>query len=178
MEVDLEMLSEETHKIPFVLHVYVSTLTITHLWRKNLVKDADIMFTIPIVLACWPNSCREYLLCDIIFPIIRWYSWKGHWVVRWIIMDFACKEFLVGSLNIVVGRRSILGMENYHAAGIFFSTFFCGWGRFNVCLKMVWEFLSTISIVPVPPIRKHRKWRGGIIWWSGVGGLTKIKRRE
>ena len=67
MEVVLEMIAEVIQKKTFVMHVFVCPLLMTHLWRKKLGKNMDLMFTITTGLSCWPYACHEYLLCAVIF---------------------------------------------------------------------------------------------------------------
>ena len=43
MEIDMEMIAEESHKKPYVLHIIVLQHLMTHLCRKLLIKDSDLM---------------------------------------------------------------------------------------------------------------------------------------
>jgi hypothetical protein len=64
MEVAIELLWEDKLAHPQWPHVFVIPRFMTHLWRRNLGKSADILFTVPVGVPFWgsllqfPKSCR------------------------------------------------------------------------------------------------------------------------
>ena len=54
----------------------------THMWRKQLGKDADLMFDIPVGSAMWPLSQHEPLIVAIILPFSHKPRYRGPWLVR------------------------------------------------------------------------------------------------
>jgi hypothetical protein len=47
METALELFGDDRLAHPQWPHVFVIPRLMTHLWRKNLGKDADVLFTVP-----------------------------------------------------------------------------------------------------------------------------------
>ena len=54
----------------------------THLWSKQLSKDADIAFSVPCDPAFWPIGMHEPLIILIVFPLMFVQSYQGPWVVK------------------------------------------------------------------------------------------------
>ena len=94
MAVALEMLGEAIHKRPHVTHVVVAPRLMTHLWRKQLGKDADVMFTVPVGTPFWPKSCHEPLIISILLPVVRRRNWQGPWIFRGSKLARSCQERL------------------------------------------------------------------------------------
>ena len=78
----LEMFNEDRLIRPHLPHVFVVPRLMTHLWRKQLTKDADVVFTVPCGTEFWPASMHEPLLVLIVFPLTHVRSHRGPWVLK------------------------------------------------------------------------------------------------
>jgi hypothetical protein len=82
MEVALELFNEDRMAHPHWPHVFVVPRLMTHLWQKNLGKDADVLFTVPTGVSFWASSQFEPLIVAIVFPLAHVPSYTGPWVVK------------------------------------------------------------------------------------------------
>ena len=55
---------------PHTPHVFAIHRLMTHLWRRQLSKDADVLFTINVGKSFWPSSMHEPLIVLIVSPWI------------------------------------------------------------------------------------------------------------
>jgi hypothetical protein len=53
-------------------HVFVISRLMTHMWRKVLGTDADILFTIPAGVTFWASGQFEPLIVAIVFPLLTY----------------------------------------------------------------------------------------------------------
>jgi len=81
METVMELFNEDRLMNPHLPHVFAVPRLITHLWRKALSKDADLMFSVEPGTPFWPTNMHEPLLIAIVFPISHVPSHRGPWVV-------------------------------------------------------------------------------------------------
>ncbi len=58
MEVALELLMEDRLTHPQWPHVFLVPRLMTHLWRRDLGKEADILFNVPAGVPFW--GARQY----------------------------------------------------------------------------------------------------------------------
>ena len=82
MEVALELLCEDRLAHPQWPHVFVVPRFFTHLWRKDLMKDADVFFTVPANVPFWTAGQFEPLIIAIILPHSYVPSYTGPWLVK------------------------------------------------------------------------------------------------
>ena len=82
MEVALELLCEDRLAHPQWPHVFVVPRLMTHLWRKDLMKNADLLFTVPAQVPFWTSRQYEPLIVAIVFPLTHVPSYTGPWLVR------------------------------------------------------------------------------------------------
>ena len=82
MEVALELLCEDQLAHPQWLHVFVVPRLMTHLWRKGLMKNADLLFTVPAQVLFWTAGKFEPLIVAIVLPLMYVPSYTGPWLVR------------------------------------------------------------------------------------------------
>jgi hypothetical protein len=68
MEVALELLTEDQLAHPHWPHVFLVPHLMTHLWRRDLGKEADILFNIPAGVPFWGARLYEPLTVAILFP--------------------------------------------------------------------------------------------------------------
>ncbi len=54
----------------------------THMWRKNLGKDADVLFTVPVGVPFWTSGQFEPLIVAIVFPLSPVPRYTGPWLVK------------------------------------------------------------------------------------------------
>jgi hypothetical protein len=81
MEVELELLCKDHLSHPQWPHVFVVPSLMTHLWRKDLMKNADLLFTIPAQVPFWTSGQFEPLIVSVILPLSHVPSYIGPWVV-------------------------------------------------------------------------------------------------
>jgi hypothetical protein len=81
METVVEMFNEDRIAHPHIPHVFVVPRLMTHLWRKQLRKDADLLFTVACGASFWPSSMHEPLIVLIAFPFAHVPRYHGPWTV-------------------------------------------------------------------------------------------------
>ena len=81
MEVALELLTEDRLAHPHWPHVFLVPRLMTHLWRRDLGKEADILFNIPAGVPFWGARLYEPLTV-VLFPLSHVPSYTGPWVVK------------------------------------------------------------------------------------------------
>jgi len=74
----VEQLSFSRMKRPHLAHVFVVPRLMTHLWRKQLFKLADLVFTLPVAFqpAVWPHDMFEPLIVGILLPFLPHSPWS------------------------------------------------------------------------------------------------------
>jgi hypothetical protein len=82
MEVVLELLCEDRLAHPQWPHVFVVPRLMTHLWRKDLMKNADLLFTVPAQVPFWTSGQFEPLIVAVILPLSHVPRYTGPWVVK------------------------------------------------------------------------------------------------
>jgi hypothetical protein len=71
MEVTLELLCKDRLAHPQWSHVFVVPRLMTHSWRKDLMKNADLLFTVPAQVPFWTSEQFEPLIVAIILPLFH-----------------------------------------------------------------------------------------------------------
>jgi hypothetical protein len=82
MEVVMEMFNEDRIAHPHIPHVFVIPRLMTNTWRKNLGKDADLLFTVPPKVDFWDASQHEPLILAIVLPFSYTPNYSGPWVAK------------------------------------------------------------------------------------------------
>ncbi len=82
MEVAIELLWEDKLAHPQWPHVFVVPRFMTHMWRRDLGKNADILFTVPAGVPFWGGTQFEPLIVAIIFPLAHVSGYTGPWAVK------------------------------------------------------------------------------------------------
>ena len=82
METVMELFSKDLMVNPTESHVFVVPRLMTHLWRKSLGKDADVMFHVPAGSCFWPKAMHEPLIVAIVLPLKHVPCYRGPWVLR------------------------------------------------------------------------------------------------
>ncbi len=82
MEVTLELLCEDCLAHPQWPHVFVVPRLMMHLWRKDLMKNSDLLFTVPAQVPFWTARQLEPLIVAIVLPLMYVPSYTGPWLVR------------------------------------------------------------------------------------------------
>ncbi len=95
MEVAVELLWEDKLAHPQWPHVFVVPRFMTHMWRRDLGKNADILFTVPARVPFWGGSQFKPLLVAIVFPLAHVSNYTGPWLVRGTDMGWYYKHALV-----------------------------------------------------------------------------------
>ena len=83
MEVVMEMFNEDRLAHPRIPHVFCLPRLMTHLWRKQLKKDADVMFTVSTGASFWPKDMHEPLIISIVFPFAHVPNYRGPWSLKY-----------------------------------------------------------------------------------------------
>jgi hypothetical protein len=78
----LELFNDDRLTNPHLPHVFAVPRLMTHLWRKQLSKDADVVFTVPCDPSFWPIDMHEPLIILIVFPLTFVQSYQGPWLVK------------------------------------------------------------------------------------------------
>ena len=82
METVVELFNEDHLAHPHIPHVFVVPRLMTHLWRKQLSKDADVLFTVKSGSSFWPCSMHEPLIVLIVLPLVHVQHYSGPWKQR------------------------------------------------------------------------------------------------
>ena len=80
METVMEVFNEDRIAHPWNPHVFVVPRLMTHLWQKNLKKDADVLFTVQVRDYFWGRSKHEPLIIALMFPIVHVTGYRGPWL--------------------------------------------------------------------------------------------------
>jgi hypothetical protein len=82
MEVALELLGEDCLAHSKWPHVFVVPRLMMHMWQKDLMKNADLLFTVPAQVPFWTARQFEPLIVAILLPLAHVLSYAGPWLVR------------------------------------------------------------------------------------------------
>jgi hypothetical protein len=82
METALELFGNDRLAHPQGPHVFVIPHLMTHMWRKNLGMDVDVLFTVPAGVPFWTAGQFEPLFIAIIFPLSQVPRYTGPWLVK------------------------------------------------------------------------------------------------
>eukprot|EP00986_Skeletonema_menzelii_P007431 scaffold2926_cov176-Skeletonema_menzelii.AAC.1 len=69
METVMELFAEDHLVNPHLAHVFIVPRLMTHLWRRQLFRDADVHFYVYAGAPFWPRSMHEPLTVAIVFPL-------------------------------------------------------------------------------------------------------------
>jgi hypothetical protein len=79
----LEMFNEDRIVRPHLPHVFVVPRLMTHLWCKQLSKDADVVvFNVACGPDFWPKEMHEPLVVLIVFPLTHLHRYRGPWILK------------------------------------------------------------------------------------------------
>ena len=78
----MELFNEDRIAHPQNPHVFVVPRLMTHLWRKNLGKDADVMFTVAPAGHFWERTQHEPLIVAVVLPLSYVRDYRGPWLAR------------------------------------------------------------------------------------------------
>ena len=76
----LEVFNEDHLAHPWNPHVFVVPRLMTHLWRKSLGKDMDVMFTVQVGKHLWASSQHEPLIVALVLPLSHVDNYRGPWL--------------------------------------------------------------------------------------------------
>ena len=82
METIMEFFNEDRIAHPWNPHVFVVPRLMTHLWRKHLGKDADLMFTVTPGEHFWGKPQHEPLIGAVFLPLAHVNDYRGPWLVK------------------------------------------------------------------------------------------------
>ena len=82
METVMELFNEDRIAHPRCPHVFVVPRLMTHLWRRNLGKDADLLCTIAVGDHFWSRDQHEPLILAVVLPLAHVADHRGPWLAR------------------------------------------------------------------------------------------------
>ena len=82
METVVEVFNEDCLAHPHTPHVFAIPRLMTHLWRWQLSKDVDVLFSINAGPSFWPRSMHEPLVVLIVLTLAHVSNYRGPWVLR------------------------------------------------------------------------------------------------
>ncbi len=82
METVVELFNEDRMVNPHLSHVFVIPRLMTHLWRKQLFKDADVNFYVKAGAPFWPSDMHEPLTIVIVLPLAYVPNYRGPWITK------------------------------------------------------------------------------------------------
>ena len=113
METVMELFAEDHLVNPHLAHVFIVPRLMTHLWRRQLFRDADVHFYVYAGAPFWPRSMHEPLTVAIVFPLAHVPRYNGPWIVRDRPDTGSFVELLDAQYRrpVVNGRDEFLNME-------------------------------------------------------------------
>ena len=81
-EIALEPFLESRIQRPYKSHFMVVTQLMIFSWRKQMGKEVDLLFTVPVGMLCWILGEHEPLIVYFFLPIFSHRIWKGPWNIR------------------------------------------------------------------------------------------------
>lgn len=75
-EAAIEQLGKARHKRPSATHIVLVPRLMTARWRKQLSKNADCLFTLPLGTDMWGNEQHEPLIVAFCLPLISFRPWS------------------------------------------------------------------------------------------------------
>jgi hypothetical protein len=82
MEVAVELLCKDWLAQPQWPHVFAVPRLMTRFWRKDLMKSADLYFTVPAGVPFWAASQFKPLIVAVILPLSQVASHTGLWMIK------------------------------------------------------------------------------------------------
>ena len=82
MEVVIELLWEDKLAHSQWPHVFVVLCFMTHMWRRDLGKNADILFNVPAGVPFWVGTQFEPQIVAIVFPLANVSGYTGLWAIK------------------------------------------------------------------------------------------------
>ena len=82
METIMEVFNEDRIAHPWNPHVFVVPRLMTHLWRKHLGKDADLILTVTLGEKFWGKPQHEPLIVTVVIPLSHVNDYRGPWLVK------------------------------------------------------------------------------------------------
>ena len=76
----LEVFNEDRLAHPWKPHVFVVPWLMTHLWRKSLAKDMDVLFTVQVGDHFWDTTQHEPLIVALVLPLCHVANYRGPWL--------------------------------------------------------------------------------------------------
>ena len=71
-----EELRRSRHKRESACHIFVCPRLMTNLWRKLVMKEADLLFELPAGFEVWREEMHEPLLIAVCLPLICHRPWR------------------------------------------------------------------------------------------------------
>jgi hypothetical protein len=82
MEVAIELLWEDKLAHPQWPHVFCVPRLMTHMRRRDLGKNGDILFLVPAGMPFWGAAQFEPLIVAIVFPLSHVSNYTGQWSIK------------------------------------------------------------------------------------------------
>lgn len=104
METAMELFNEDRIAHPWNAHVFAIPRIMTHLWRKNLGKDADLIFSVAPGKHFWQKCQYEPLTIAIVLPLAYVENYRGPWTARGTPAMECCQHELESGFKLAAGR--------------------------------------------------------------------------
>ncbi len=82
MEAAMELMCKDHLAHPQWPHVFVVPCLMMHFWRKDLMKSAELHFTVPVEVPFWAPSQFKPLIFAIVLPLSHVARHTGPWLVK------------------------------------------------------------------------------------------------
>ena len=82
MDILVEVSNEDRLAQPHTPHMFAIPRLMNNLWRSQLSKDTEVLFTINVGPSCWTCSIHEPIIVLIFLPLDHVSNYRGPWVLR------------------------------------------------------------------------------------------------
>ena len=104
METIMEVFNEDRMAHRKRAYVFVVPRLMTHPWRKQLGKDADVLMIITAGDHFWEKSQHKSLILAIVLPFAYVGNYRGPWIVRGLEKPEALRTELEAGFKMAAGR--------------------------------------------------------------------------
>ena len=77
METVVELFNDYRLAYPHIPHVFAIPILMTHIWKKQVYKDVDVLITLNVGVSFYPCSMHEPLIVLIFLPLAHVSNYRG-----------------------------------------------------------------------------------------------------
>ena len=110
IETVVEVFNDDRLVHPNIPDVFCVSRLMTHLWRKALSNDGDLLFTVAVGNLFWPKCMYEPLFILVVLPLffVPHYSWP------WVLQGSALSNKYKTELNVSSESSARNGPQEFH----------------------------------------------------------------